>query len=227
MIKAEIIAVGSELLLGGRPDINSVFLAELLAQEGIEVRFKTVVGDDINDICAALSQALERARVVMVTGGLGPTVDDLTREAVAKLTGNSLRFRSNVFRAIEARFRAAGKTISENQRRQAFLPIGSDVLQNFVGTAPGFSIKWKRSQIFCLPGVSHEARAMFMESVLPLLIKEKLVEEAIESRFIHTFGLIEGAIDEKVKGIVAEASDIRLGMLASPLGVSVSLTRNH
>ncbi len=226
MIKAEIIAVGSELLLGGRTDMNSVFLAELLAQEGIEVRFKTVVGDDIKDICAAISQASKRARVVMVTGGLGPTVDDLTREAVAKLTRNSLRFRSKVFRSIEVRFRAAGKTISENQRRQAFLPIGSDVLQNLAGTAPGFSIKWKRSQIFCLPGVSHEARAMFMESVLPLLIKEKLVEEAIESRFIHTFGLIEGAIDEKVKGIVTEASDIRLGMLASPLGVSVSLTRN-
>ena len=141
MIKAEIIAVGSELLLGGRTDMNSVFLAELLAQEGIEVRFKTVVGDDIKDICAALSQASERARVVMVTGGLGPTVDDLMREAVAKLTGNSLRFRSKVYRSIKSRFRADGKTISEIQRRQAFLPIGSDVFLNLAGTAPGFSIK--------------------------------------------------------------------------------------
>ena len=104
MIKAEIIAVGSELLLGGRADTNSLFLAEMLAEQGIEVRFKTVVGDDIDDMCGALDLASKRAKVVLVTGGIGPTVDDLTREAVAKLTGKALRLRPQAFRLIQAKF---------------------------------------------------------------------------------------------------------------------------
>ena len=227
MIKAAIIAVGSELLLGGRADTNSLFLAEMLAEQGIEVRFKTVVGDDIGDMCGAITQASKQAKIVLVTGGLGPTVDDLTREAVAKVTGLPLRLRPQVLRSIQARFKLAGRQISSNQRRQAFLPSGSDLLPNSAGTAPGFSLKWKRCQIFCLPGVSHEARKMFPESVLPLLVKEGLVGAGIESRSLHTFGLIEGVMDERIKGIVPDSSGIQLGILASPLGVSISLTKNE
>ncbi len=227
MITAEIIAVGSELLLGGRTDTNSVFLAELLAEQGIEVRFKTVVGDEIDDMCGALTVASKRATIVLVTGGLGPTVDDLTREAVAKVTGKSLGLRSHALRSIKARFQLAGRTVSENQRRQAFLPSGSYLLRNSAGTAPGFFLQWKRCQIFCLPGVSHEARRMFTESVLPILIKKEYVGLPIEIRTLHTFGLIEGVIDERIKGMVPASSGIRLGMLASPLGVSISLTMNH
>jgi nicotinamide-nucleotide amidase len=227
VIKAEIIAVGSELLLGGRTDTNSVFLAKLLAEQGIEVRFKTVVGDDIDDMCGALTVASKRAKIVLVTGGLGPTVDDLTREAVAKVTGNPLGLRSHALRSIQARFKLARRTVSSNQRKQAFLPTGSDLLRNSAGTAPGFSLKWKRCQIFCLPGVSHEARKMFTESVLPILVKERFVGEGIESRSLETFGLIEGVIDERIQGIIPEFSGIRLGILASPLGVSISLTREH
>ncbi len=227
MITAEIIAVGSELLLGGRTDTNSVFLAELLAEQGIEVRFKTVVGDEIDDMCGALTVASKRAKIVVVTGGLGPTVDDLTREAVAKVTGKSLGLRSQALRSIKARFQLAGRTVSENQRRQAFLPSGSYLLRNSAGTAPGFFLQWKRCQIFCLPGVSHEARRMFTESVVPILIKKEYVGLPIEIRTLHTFGLIEGVIDERIKGMVPASSGIRLGMLASPLGVSISLTMNH
>lgn len=224
MITAEIIAVGSELLLGGRTDTNSVFLAEMLAEQGIEVRFKTVVGDDIDDMCGALTVASKRAKIVLVTGGLGPTVDDLTREAVAKLTGKPLRLRSQALRTIRVRFKLTGRAVSANQRRQAFLPAGSDLLRNSTGTAPGFSLKWKRCRIFCLPGVSHEARMMFAESVLPILVKERAVGESIKSRSLQTFGLIEGLIDERIQGIVPESSGIRLGILASSLGVSISLT---
>jgi competence/damage-inducible protein CinA-like protein len=227
VIKAEIIAVGSELLLGGRTDTNSIFLAEMLAHQGIEVRFKTVVGDDLEDICGALTQASKRTKIVLVTGGLGPTVDDLTREAVAKLTRSSLRLRPQALRSIQARFKLAGRTVTANQRRQAFLPIEADLLRNSAGTAPGFSLKWKRCRIFCLPGVSHEARKMFSESVLPLLVKEKMVGQGIESRSLQTFGLIEGVVDERIQGVVPEGHGIQVGILASPLGVSISLTRNH
>jgi len=227
VIKAEIIAVGSELLFGGRIDTNSVFLAELLAEQGIEVRFKTVVGDEIDDMCGALTVASKRATIVLVTGGLGPTVDDLTREAVAKVTGNPLGLRPHALRSIQERFKLARRTVSSNQRKQAFLPTGSDLLRNSAGTAPGFSLKWKRCRIFCLPGVSHEARKMFTESVLPILVKERFVGEGIESRSLETFGLIEGVIDERIQGIIPESSGVRLGILASPLGVSISLTREH
>lgn len=225
-MKAEIIAVGSELLLGGRTDTNSIFLADMLAKQGIETRFKTVVGDDIDDMCGALTVASRRAKIVLVTGGLGPTIDDLTREAVAKVTKKPLGLRSQALRSINARFKLAGRVVSVKQRRQAFLPSGSDLLLNSAGTAPGFSLRWKRCRIFCLPGVSHEARKMFTESVLPLLVKEGVVRPGIESRSLHTFGLIEGVVDERIQGIVPEASGIQLGILASPLGVSISLTRS-
>ena len=227
MIKAEIIAVGSELLLGGRTDTNSVFLAELLAEQGIEVRFKTVVGDDIDDMCGAITQASKRVKIVLVTGGLGPTVDDLTREAVAKVTGLTLRLLPQALRTIRARLQLAGRTVTKNQRRQAFLPSGSDLLWNSSGTASGFSVKWKRCRIFCLPGVSHEARKMYTEAVLPILVKEGNIGAGIESRSIHTFGLIEGVIDQRISSMVPASSGIRLSMLASPLGVSISLTKNH
>ncbi len=222
MIAAEIIAVGSELLLGGRTETNSIFLAEMLAAQGIEVRFKTVVGDDIEDMCGAITQAAKRARIVVITGGLGPTVDDLTRKAVSKVTGRPLRLRPQILRSIRARFHLAGRTMSKNQQRQALLPSGSGLLRNSVGTAPGFCLNWKQCRIFCLPGVSHEARAMFAEGVVPILVKENAVGMPIESRTLHTFGLIEGVIDERIKGVVPASSGIRVGILASPLGVSIS-----
>ena len=224
MITAEIIAIGSELLLGGRPDTNSVFLSELLAPHGIEVRFKSVVGDDVGNICQSLTVAARRAKVVLVTGGLGPTADDLAREAVSKVMGRELRRRDKAWQAIKDRFLRQGRTLTKNQHRQAFLPMGADYLHNSVGTAPGFSLKWKGSRFFCLPGVSHEARRMFCEGVLPILSKEGYVNSPIRTRAIHTFGLIEGVVDEYIADFVPTSGSIRVGLLASPLGVSVSLT---
>ena len=227
MNTAEIIAVGSELLLGGRVDTNSLFLSEALAEHGIEVRFKSVVGDDVEDIGVTVANAAKRAKLVLITGGLGPTVDDVTREAVAQVTGNPLRLRPRALESITTRLQSAGRVVSENQRRQAFLPVGAVLLRNAAGIAPGFSLKWKRCRIFCLPGVSHEARRMCAESLLPILRREGLLSLAIETRTIHTFGLLEGEIDHRISGIISAASPFRLGLLASPLGVSVSLTRSE
>ena len=225
MTTAEIIAVGSELLLGGRVDTNSLFLSEALAEHGIEVRFKSVVGDDVDDIGVAISNAVRRVKIVLITGGLGPTVDDVTREAVARITGKPLRLRPKALDSIATRLKAAGRPVAQNQRRQAFLPTGAVLLQNTAGIAPGFAVKWKR-WIVCLPGVSHEARRICAESLLPLLRQEGLLASAIETRTIHAFGLLEGEIDRRLKGIIPAASPFRLGLLASPLGVSVSLTRS-
>ena len=226
MTTAEIIAVGSELLLGGRVDTNSLFLSESLAEHGIEVRFKSVVGDDVEDIGVAVTNAARRAKIVLITGGLGPTVDDVTREAVAEVTGKPLRLRPRAFTSIKTRLQAAGRTVSDNQRRQAFLPAGAILLRNPAGVAPGFALQWKRCWIVCLPGVSHEARRMCTESLLPLLRRQGLLSSAIETRTIHTFGLLEGEIDSRLREIIPAASPFRLSLLASPLGVSVSLTQS-
>ena len=226
MTAAEIIAVGSELLLGGRVDTNSLFLSQSLAEHGIEVRFKSVVGDDVEDIGVAVTNAAKRTKLVLITGGLGPTVDDVTREAVAEVTGKPLRLRPRAFTSIKTRLQSAGRPVTENQRRQAFLPTGAVLLQNPVGIAPGFALQWKRCWIVCLPGVSHEARRMCAESLLPLLRRQGLLSSAIETRTIHTFGLLEGEIDNRIAGIISATSPFRLGLLASPLGVTVSLTRS-
>ena len=227
MTTAEIIAVGSELLLGGRVDTNSLFLSEALAEHGIIVRFKSVVGDDVDDIGVAVSNASRRVKLVLVTGGLGPTVDDVTREAVARITGHPLRLRPRALESITMRLQSAGRPVTENQRWQAFLPTGAVLLRNPAGTAPGFAVQWKRCHIFCLPGVSHEVRRVWTESILPILRREGLMSSAIETRTIHTFGLLEGEIDNRLRGIIPAASPFRLGLLASPLGVSVSLTRSE
>ncbi|MYC27353.1 MAG: competence/damage-inducible protein A [Nitrospira sp. SB0662_bin_26] len=227
MSTAEIIAVGSELLLGGRIDTNSLFLSKSLAEHGIEVRFKSVVGDNVDDIGVAVTNAVKRAKLVLITGGLGPTVDDVTHEAVALITGKPLRLRPRALESITTRLQAAGRPVTQNQRRQAFLPTGAVLLHNPSGIAPGFAVKWKRSWIVCLPGVSHEARRMCAESLLPLLRQEGLLSSAIETRTIHTFGLLEGEIDMRLRGIISPTSPFRLGLLASPLGVSVSFTRSE
>lgn len=226
MIIAEIIAIGSELLQGGRTDTNSVFLADLLSEQGIDVRFKVVVGDSIDDICQVLSQSVRRARIVLVTGGLGPTVDDVTRESIAKFVGKPLRRRPQALRALEKRFAGQGRTLTQNQLRQGMLPLGAVLLHNLSGTAPGFCVEWKRSLIFTLPGVSHEAKNMFLESVIPILTKERLIGAPCEKKVIQTFGLIEGIIDDRLRGVLSSHEDpIHLSLLASPLGVSVSLTK--
>ena len=227
MTTAEIIAVGSELLLGGRVDTNSLFLSESLAEHGIEVRFKSVVGDDIEDIGVAVTNAVKRVKLVLITGGLGPTVDDVTREAVARVIGKPLRLRPLALESIKTRLQSAGRPVTENQRRQAFLPTGAVLLRNPAGIAPGFVVKWKRCRIVCLPGVSHEVRRMWTESLLPVLRREGFLSSAIQTRTIHTFGLLESEIDSRVRGIIPAVSPFRLGLLASPLGVSVSLTRSE
>ena len=227
MTTAEIIAVGSELLFGGRIDTNSLFLSESLAEYGIQVRFKSVVGDDVEDIGVAVTNAATRVKLVLITGGLGPTVDDVTREAVARVLGKPLRLRPRAFEFIKTRLQSAGRPVAQNQRRQAFLPTGAVLLRNPAGIAPGFALQWKRCWIVCLPGVSHEARRMCAELLLPILRKEGLLSSAIETRTIHTFGLLEGEIDSRLRGNIPAVSPFRLGLLASPLGVSVSLTKSE
>ncbi|MGH7166625.1 MAG: CinA family nicotinamide mononucleotide deamidase-related protein [Nitrospiraceae bacterium] len=233
MKRGEIIAIGSELLLGGRLDTNSLFLAEQLASAGVEVRFKSVVGDDEPDIQQALRLAAGRAEVVVLTGGLGPTLDDRTRQAVARATGRTLRRRAEALEGMRRRLAAWGRVPTVAQLRQGLIPRGAEVLPNPVGSAPGFCLTWRGCVIVALPGVPAEAAQMFAVSVMPKLgagsaawagHRGRSGPERIQRRLLQTFGLPESEVDHKLKGLVPSGLGVRLGLLASPLGVTVSLT---
>ncbi|MEK6802327.1 MAG: competence/damage-inducible protein A [Nitrospirota bacterium] len=226
---AETIAVGSELLLGGRLDTNSLFIADRLSACGIELRYKTTVGDDLSDIVAVLKTALRRARVVMLTGGLGPTIDDLTREAVAQATGHRLSRRKAALDGMIARLAEWGRTPTTSQFRQAMIPARAEILSNPVGTAPGFSLVWKGTFLAALPGVPREMEPMVREGVLPQLqawmrTQTRLSPSPMIRRVLHTSGVPESVVDQALAGLVPKGCTIQLGIYASPMEVMVSLT---
>ena len=226
---AETIAVGSELLLGGRLDTNSLFIADRLAACGVELRYKTTVGDDLSDMVSALKTALRRVRVVILTGGLGPTIDDLTREAVAQATGHRLSRRKAALDAILARLAEWGRTPTTSQFRQAMIPARAEILSNPVGTAPGFSLVWKGSFLAALPGVPREMEPMVRDGVLPQLQAWMRTQKRISAtpmirRVLHTSGVPESVVDQALAGLVPKGCTIQLGIYASPMEVMVSLT---
>jgi nicotinamide-nucleotide amidase len=221
MKRGEIIAIGSELLIGGRLDTNSLFLCERLGALGVDVRFKSVVGDEEDDIAAVLRTAARRADIVILTGGLGPTCDDCTRQAVARVTGRLLRRRPEAFAEMSARLAEWGRTPTPAQLKQTLIPSGADVLANPVGSAPGFALRWNGSFIAALPGVPREAEAMFEAAVVPQL---KGSAARVDRRVLQTFGLLESDIDRQLQDLVKAHRSIQLGLLASALGVTISLT---
>ncbi|BCA53142.1 putative competence-damage inducible protein [Nitrospira sp. KM1] len=229
-IVAETIAVGSELIVGGRSDSNSCFIVDQLGLLGIEARYKTIVGDDESDIATELRSAAKRACIIVVTGGLGPTVDDLTREAVARATGRKLARRKEALDAVKSRLALWGRVPNAGQRRQGLVPTGATVIGNPVGSAPGFWMVWHRVILFVLPGVPREMEAMMKEGVVPVLQaylqQRRRVSQPLSRQVFHIYGLAESEVDERLSGIVPHGAAIDLGLLAAPSGVLVSLTTN-
>ena len=226
---AETIAIGSELLAGGRTDTNSLFITEALGAIGIEVRFKSIVGDDQLDIAQVVKTACRRARIVILTGGLGPTVDDCTREAVAAITGFRLARRKEAFEGMKARLAQWGRIPNTGQLRQALIPSGATVLPNPVGSAPGFALLWRGTHILALPGVPSEMRAIVQQSVIPYVIAHlertsSQCRQSLTRIVFHTWGVPEADVDARLKGLVPTRMPVALGLLASPTGVLVSLT---
>lgn len=225
----ETIAIGSELLVGGRSDSNSLFIADALAAIGFEVRFKTIVGDDQSDIAGVLTTACRRAGIVIMTGGLGPTVDDCTREAVASVTGCRLACRKEALESMRARLAQWGRIPNRGQLRQALIPSKATVIHNPVGSAPGFALSWRNARVFALPGVPSEMQAMMQRSVIPLLADQldrlkQTHPHPITRLTFHTWGLPESDVDTKLQGLIQKRTPVVLGLLASPAGVLVSLT---
>ncbi len=226
---AETIAVGSELLLGGRLDTNSLFIAEQLAGCGIELRFKTTVGDDPSDIVTVLKTAVRRSDVVIITGGLGPTVDDVTREAVARATGRRLARRKTALNEMVARLAEWGRKPNRSQFRQAVIPAGADLLSNPVGTAPGFTLVSNGTFLAALPGVPREMEPMMRGGVVPRVQEWLSGQKAgnltpMVRRVLHTSGVPESVVDQMLIGLIPRNSPIQLGIYASPMEIMVSLT---
>ena len=211
--------------MGDRAETNSLFLTDLMTDQGIQVSWKTIVGDVQAHICAALIQAVERANVVVLTGGLGSTRDDCTRQAVAQMVGRPLRPRISTVRALKATYAFYGRLLNPRLRRQALVPVGAVVLENSMGTAPGFLCEWKDRLIIALPGVPHEAKTMFMEGVLPRLSPFFRGERRLEQRVFHTFGLSESELEERLFPLMGDNGTVDMGFLASPLGVAITMRR--
>lgn len=225
-MKAEIVAVGTELLLGQIVDTNSAHIAQLLTTVGLDVHYKSTVGDNLERIKGTLQNAMNRADVVITTGGIGPTLDDLTRDAVAEVTGRPLVFQRHLFEQIAAFFTRIGRPVGENNKRQAYIPDGAIPIENPVGTAPGFIVEQGERVILSVPGVPHEMRYFMDHAVMPYLRKKLGIREVIVSRVLKLFGIGESMVDERLHELIVEGQNPTIGLLAhTQIGeVSVRLT---
>ena len=215
MATIEIVTIGTELLLGHLIDTNSAFVASALADIGADVYAKHSVGDNPERLEAMLRGALERADGIITTGGLGPTVDDLTKEAVAAATGTHLELHEPSLRAIEERFSSMRRTMSDNNRRQAMLPTPGVVLENPHGTAPGFiALREDGKFVAGMPGVPREMRAMMMEKLVPWLVERFSLHQTITTRTIHTIGIPESELDRRIEDLFRTSENPKIAVLA-------------
>jgi len=220
---AEIIAVGSELLTPQHADTNSLFLTEKLNSLGILVRFKTIVGDSREDLAAVVRAALARSPLTIVTGGLGPTEDDLTREVVAEVLAMPLGEVPEIRQHIEQRFVRMGRSMAANNLRQAQVPEGADWLENRNGTAPGIWIERDGRIVVLLPGPPRELEPLFENSCVPRLARHTS-GECIRTCVYKVVGLPESEVDQRIAPIFREYRNPSTTILASPGSIEVHLS---
>ncbi len=213
-MKAEVLTIGDELLRGEIVDSNKSFLSDRLLSLDIETHYHASVRDVPADMTDAFRRAAERSDVVLVSGGLGPTRDDLTSEVLASSFGRKLVRNEEALEGIRAFFRAAGREMTENNATQADFPEGAEVLPNPIGTAPGFMIEEQGTLFFSLPGVPREMMRMMDEQVLPRLASRAGGGRVVRARILRTFGTGESMLDDQLKDVAAEG-DVSLGFRTS------------
>ena len=210
-MKAEILSVGTEILLGDIVDTNAQFLARRLSEMGIDVYFESTVGDNPARLLETFRLALSRADIVLVTGGLGPTMDDLTCACAAQSLGLSLREDERAAREIRARYEKTGQRMPPNALKQALVPENAAVFYNTCGTAPGCAMQKDGKVIVTMPGPPHEMREMFLKSVRPYL-KNLPGAATIHSRVLRTFGIGEPALEEKLRDLLTTQTNPTIGI---------------
>ena len=224
MLTAEIIAIGSELLTPERTDTNSLWLTEKLNGVGIEVKLKTVVGDDDARLEEAIKDALRRSRVVITTGGLGPTEDDITRKIAARATGRRLLLDERVLAGIREKFARWGRQMPEINSRQAMVIDGAEVLDNPNGSAPGMYLEHEgRAAVVLLPGPPREMRPMFESQVLARLAA-KAGDVRVARRVLRVSGLGESAVDERIAPVYTQYKNPQTTILFNKSEVEIHLT---
>ncbi|MDP9404736.1 MAG: competence/damage-inducible protein A [Actinomycetota bacterium] len=227
-MRCEVVAVGSELLLGDVIDTNSAWLGQRLATAGIESYFRTIVGDNVERIVTALRSALERCDAVILCGGLGPTPDDVSRDAIAEVMGVPLRRDEELVERLRARFAERGREMAASNERQADVPVGATAIRQHQGTAPGLICPVGDKVVYAVPGVPHELEEMAERAVIPDLQRRAGPPSTIVSRALRTWGLAESALAERLAPRV-EALDVAgnptLAFLAGGVrGITVRVT---
>jgi competence/damage-inducible protein CinA-like protein len=222
-MNAEILAIGTELLLGEIVDTNTAVIARALRSVGIDLYRTVIVGDNAERIAQAVREAVQRSDVVITTGGLGPTVDDASRQGVARAFGVPTEFRPELWEQVQERFTRYGRKPTENNRQQAMLPVGALAVENPVGTAPAFMLETASSVVIALPGVPSEMTYLLETAVLPYLHRRLGLSAIIKSRVLKTTGMGESWLDERVADLERGANPT-VGLSAHAGQVDVRIT---
>ena len=219
----ELLSIGSELLLGQIVDTNSAWISQRLAEVGANIYYKTTVGDNLRRMVEVLSQAVDRSDVVITGGGIGPTEDDLTREAVAKVFGVDVVTHEESLRELRDRYQRRGFIVTKNNEKQAQIPSGAKVVKNPNGTAPAFFMEGETATVICLPGVPFEMKWLMMQEVIPYLQRRFDLRETIHYRVLKVIDMGESAVDDKIGHLIAGSSNPTVGVLARPGQVDVRI----
>jgi nicotinamide-nucleotide amidase len=222
-MQAEIISIGTELLLGEIADTNATYIAQKLREVGLDLIFMTTVGDNLSRIASVIDRALDRVDVVITSGGLGPTVDDVTREGIAQATGRPLVFHQALLDEIAERFKRFGVGMSENNRQQAHVPQGAEPVSNPVGTAPIFILETERGVVMTLPGVPREMTYLLDNRLIPWLKSHIDSPAVIVCRVLRTAGIGESQIDMRI-GDLMKTSNPTVALAAHTGQTDVRIT---
>src|SRR5450759_218859 len=223
MPAAEIIAIGTELLMGEIQDTNTCYLARLLRDYGVDLYRTTIVGDNADRIAQVILESLHRCQIIITTGGLGPTVDDPTRQAVALAVGVPLEFHPELWDQIQERFKRYGRPPTENNSRQAYIPQGAIPVENPVGTAPAFIVETETQSVISLPGVPREMEYLTQNRILPYLKQRFNLQGTIKACVLHAAGVGESQVDEWIADLEV-LSNPTVGLLAHPGQVDIRIT---
>jgi nicotinamide-nucleotide amidase len=227
-MRCDVVAIGTELLLGQIVDTNSSWLGEQLSAAGIDSCLQVKVGDNLNRMVKAIRQTLEDADAVIICGGLGPTHDDITREAIAEIMGVELEFNDEVGMVISEMFASRNRRMPEINMRQAMVPKGANIIEQRRGTAPGLICPVGNKVIYAVPGVPYELYEMFERAILPDLLVRSGSVSVISSRVLRTWGESESGLNERLFGVIEELESVgnpTLAFLASGWeGIKVRLT---
>lgn len=226
-MNAEIIAVGSELLLGQIANTNAQFISKQLAELGINVYYHTVVGDNTDRLEDAIKISQSRSDLIIFTGGLGPTKDDLTKETIARVLGKKLVFDEAALRSIEDFFKKTNRHMTENNKKQALVLEGSEILPNDHGMAPGMGLEVDKITYMLFPGPPKELNPMFLSYGSPFLLKSLGVVERIESRVLRFFGIGESQLETEIEDLIDNQTNPTIAPLAGDGEVTLRLTAKH